>query len=445
MAFPLESFVNSVKTLSSQGNLSCLYEFLENSADLLSKNTPHLEAALAALDVQQHSLGVLAVLLARFTAASAGGAAGDAAAAAERQMEEFVEGCTVDQIRYAPDSYAELCHLYTARLLAVGRPIKGLRVLPRAIAKIQAGPHQLTSIHADICQLALSARCFRPALAVLEDDIADISKENGKLDAKHVLLYFYYGGMVYAAVKQYQRALYFFEIYFAVPALAVSHIALEAYKKHLLISLILRVEAPQLQKLRYHESQRQTIVRRLRPLCPAYTELATSFSGTHTRPDQLLALVDRHREQFNRDNNMGLVRQCVQSFHKMSIQRLTKTFVTLSLEDVAARVQLPGGPARAQTYLLAMIEDGEIFASIDQRDGMVRFHDDPEQYASPETVSRLERELATVMALGRRVQQLDEEIQTEPAYIQKAHKSAQEDDSVAPSSSQNNKVANNLM
>ena len=75
-------------------------------------------------------------------------------------------------------------------------------------------------------------------------------------------------------------------------------------------------------------------MRRLRPLCPAYTERV----GAHTRPDQLLVLVDRHREQFNRDNNFGLVRQCEQSFHKMSIQRLTRT---LSLEDAAARVQLP--------------------------------------------------------------------------------------------------------
>jgi len=46
-------------------------------------------------------------------------------------------------------------------------------------------------------------------------------------------------------------------------------------------------------------------VRRLQLLCPAYMERASSFSGTHSRPDQLLVLVDRHRERFGRDNSMA--------------------------------------------------------------------------------------------------------------------------------------------
>ncbi|XP_037091406.1 COP9 signalosome complex subunit 3-like [Pollicipes pollicipes] len=436
MSFPLESYVNSVKTLSSQGNLSCLYEFLENSAELLSKNVSHIDTALAALEIEHHSLGILAIMLARF---SAGG--GDASVL-DKQMEEFVDGCVVDQIRYAPDSYAELCHLYTQKLLERNKPLKGLHVLRKAIAKIQANPNQLTSIHADLCQLALSAKCFRPALDVLDVDIADISKENGKFDAKHLLLYYYYGGMIYAAMKQFERAMYFFEAYFTVPALAVSHIMVEAYKKHILMSLILRVESPQSQKLRYHETVRQTISRRLRPLCPAYVELATAFASPS--PDQLLAVVARHQEQFARDQNTGLVKQCVASYHKMNIQRLTKTFLTLSLSDVSSRVQL-NGTQRAEMYILSMIEDGEIFAAIDQRDGMVRFHDNPEQYNAPEMVARLERELAQIMSLGRRLQELDEEIQLEPQYVQKCHKTQEEDTGQACSSSQNNKAVNNIM
>lgn len=61
----------------------------------------------------------------------------------------------------------------------------------------------------------------------------------GNNDSKHFLLYYYYGGMIYAAMKNYDRALYFFEVVVTVPALVVSHIMLEAYKKYILISLIL--------------------------------------------------------------------------------------------------------------------------------------------------------------------------------------------------------------
>lgn len=57
-------------------------------------------------------------------------------------------------------------------------------------------------------------------------------------DAKYFLLYYYYGGMVYTALKKYERALYFFEVCITTPAMAMSHIMLEAYKKFLMVSLI---------------------------------------------------------------------------------------------------------------------------------------------------------------------------------------------------------------
>jgi COP9 signalosome complex subunit 3 len=55
-----------------------------------------------------------------------------------------------------------------------------------------------------------------------------------------------------------------------------------------------------------------------------------------------------------RENNMGLVKQVLASLYKKNIQRLTKTFLTLSLSDVASRVQL-SGPADAEKYILNMV------------------------------------------------------------------------------------------
>lgn len=45
--------------------------------------------------------------------------------------------------------------------------------------------------------------------------------------------------MIYSAVKNYERAMYFFEVVVSTPALAMSHIMLESYKKYILVSLIL--------------------------------------------------------------------------------------------------------------------------------------------------------------------------------------------------------------
>lgn len=61
-----------------------------------------------------------------------------------------------------------------------------------------------------------------------------------------------------------------------------------------------------------------------------------------------------YHQAFVRDHNLGLVKQVESVLHKKNIQRLTKTFLTLSLTDVASRVGLPG-PADAEKYILHMV------------------------------------------------------------------------------------------
>lgn len=74
-------------------------------------------------------------------------------------------------------SVADLCHLYTQTLATLKTPMRGIELLKRAIAKIQVNESQLTSIHADLCQLCLLAKCFKPALPFLDIDITNISQE----------------------------------------------------------------------------------------------------------------------------------------------------------------------------------------------------------------------------------------------------------------------------
>lgn len=63
--------------------------------------------------------------------------------------------------------------------------------------------------------------------------------QGSQLNSKHFLLYYYYGGMIYTALKRYEQALYCLEVVITTPAYAVSHVMLEAYKKYILVSLIL--------------------------------------------------------------------------------------------------------------------------------------------------------------------------------------------------------------
>lgn len=153
--------------------------------------------------------------------------------------------------------------------------------------------------------------------------------------------------MIYTAVKNLDRALYFFEVVVTTPAMAVSHIMLEAYKKYILVSLILHGKVQNIPKY-----TSQVVGRFMKPLSQPYHDLAVAY-GTNNS-EELRTTVTRYGDTFTRDQNMGLVKQVVSSLYKKNIQRLTKTFLTLSLTDVASRVQLPG-PADAERYILNMV------------------------------------------------------------------------------------------
>uniref|UniRef100_A0A2K5E123 COP9 signalosome complex subunit 3 n=1 Tax=Aotus nancymaae TaxID=37293 RepID=A0A2K5E123_AOTNA len=322
MASALEQFVNSVRQLSAQGQMTQLCELINKSGELLAKNLSHLDTVLGALDVQEHSLGVLAVLFVKFSMPSV-----PDFETLFSQVQLFISTCNGEHIRYATDTFAGLCHQLTNALVERKQPLRGIGILKQAIDKMQMNTNQLTSIHADLCQLCLLAKCFKPALPYLDVDMMDICKENGAYDAKHFLCYYYYGGMIYTGLKNFERALYFYEQAITTPAMAVSHIMLESYKKYILVSLILLGKVQQL---------------------PKYTS--------------------------------------------QIVGRFIKTFLTLSLQDMASRVQL-SGPQEAEKYVLHMIEDGEIFASINQKDGMVSFHDNPEKYNNPAMLHNIDQEV----------------------------------------------------
>lgn len=82
------------------GNYRDLCEYLNSTNTVLAKHGLHLlDNVLETLDMQQHSLGVLAVLAAKYTMTLA------AAAQDNRfnQAKDFILNCNGEQIRLAPE------------------------------------------------------------------------------------------------------------------------------------------------------------------------------------------------------------------------------------------------------------------------------------------------------------------------------------------------------
>lgn len=90
----------------------------------------------------------------------------------------------------------------------------------------------------------------------------------------------------------------------------------------------------------------------MKRLCQPYQDLATAFSTNSV--EEVTAVITKYEEVFERDSNMGIVQQVLSFLYKKNIQRLTNTFLTLSLSDVASRVNL-SGPAEAEEYILKMV------------------------------------------------------------------------------------------
>ena len=81
-------------------------------------------------------------------------------------------------------------------------------------------------------------------------------------------------------------------------------------------------------------------------------------------------VIARYSDVFMADQNMGLVKQVQKSLTKMVIKRLTKTFLTLSLQELANRVGLQS-TNEVEKILVTMIQEGSIHATISQKDGNV--------------------------------------------------------------------------
>lgn len=212
--------------------------------------------------------------------------------------------------------------------------------------------------------------------------------------------------MIYSALKNYDRAMYFFEAAVSTPALAMSYIMLESYKKYILVSLISEGRLSCIPKY-----SSQVLTRFIKPLSMPYLQLAKAYENMSS--DELRTVAVAHQDTFARDRNTGLVRLVTAALYKKKIQRLTQTFLTLSLEDVAAKVRL-SGPDEAEQYILSMVKEGEIFATINKKDGMVLFQDDPEKFTTPATLQLIQDEITHVIEMNKQIIKMDEEIKLNP-------------------------------
>ncbi|XP_071734956.1 COP9 signalosome complex subunit 3-like [Rutidosis leptorrhynchoides] len=400
---PVDSLVTEIQGLSGNTrDVNDLNNRLKQSEDVIRSQAATYASCLTRLDPAIHSLGYLYILEACTTGPIP-----------EAQVNEFVlsvvrfiDVCSVQQIRLVPHKFISVCKRLHEQVMNLGAPIRAVAPLLTAIRKIEPSTERLTPLHPRFLQVCLLAKCYKTGYSILEDDIWEVDQP------KDFFLYCYYGGMICIGQKRYAKALELFHNVVTAPMSTMNAIAVEAYKKYILVSLIhLRQFSASLPKYTSSVAQRS-----LKNFSQAYIDLANTYSTGNVA--ELEAFVNANQDKFENGNNLGLVKQVVKSMHKRNIQRLTQTYLTLSLQDIANTAQI-NTPKEAEMHVLEMIEDGEIFAAINQKDGMVRFLEDPEEYKTCEIIEHIDSSIQRRMKLSKKLTANDESMSCDPLYLSK--------------------------
>ncbi|KAI8464947.1 MAG: hypothetical protein J3K34DRAFT_99745 [Monoraphidium minutum] len=403
----MEALKNQIIGLSSQDTLQQLLNALKASEGLLDQGHGAIAGVLAELDPVQHSLGYLYLLNAHARHLDAPQGDQGFIEAAGR----FLRDCAAAQIQLAPALFAELCRRYRDQVIAAGAPRLGILPLLSALQRLRPSAEHLTPMHADVLQLCLLSKAYNAAAPLLAADVSAVEPARTGVTPTDLLLYCYYGGMAAAGRKQWVRALELWLQAVTAPTYVGNAITVACYKKFVLGSLI---HTGSLRQLPRFTSSR--VRQAVESEGKAYAELAAAYSSFNR--ERLRKAAEHHLPAFQLDGNLGLVKQVLASAPARAIQRLTRTFLTLSLSDIAAHAGL-AGPERAEAEILRMVESGQVHARIDEATGMVTFSEDPEAYTSAGTAATLDAAIARAVELSERVASLNEAVLLEGAYAAK--------------------------
>jgi COP9 signalosome complex subunit 3 len=335
----------------------------------------------------------------------------------------FMSVCSAEQVALEPKSVSVLCKQLVSHLEKGNSPMHALlavRPLKTMLGKMTAPskPPHMTVVHRPFAQVCILAKCYKEATAMLEAQIIDLPAERAGLDPYDIVVYAYYGAMIHIGMKRYMEALTYLRMAFTASVGGPTSCLVEAYKKYILVSLIAHGSVIELPKWSNRMQQQ------LLPHVTAYTELKEAFvksadakGGTAEDATQFAAKIEEHAAVYTKDNNLGLVKQTVPAAKRRSIKRLTQTYLTLSLADIATKTGVQ--PDKAEATILDMIEKGEVYASINQRDGMVSFLDSPERYDSAESVDALHAKIEESFNMSKTVRELSEHISTQKEFIKK--------------------------
>lgn len=370
----------------------------ETRDQILAGMLPSGEDPLSLLDPAANTLGYLYILTARLTLQNAH-------APTLRVIEEFCSKFNPEHARYAPERVTALAKAIVRASEAAGNVKYALKPLHNLLTRYPPHLSYLTTLHPIYLTHCVATKHFSSAIPILAVPIMNIDTKVSDLTYNDNLIYHYAGGIALGALKKWREAEEYFEICATAPAQGTpASIQLEALKKLTLVQLILYGKANPVPKYTH-----QTLVRLLKN--SAYGSFARAY------PQPITALqtsVNKDSDIFAADQNYGLVKQAIERAPRWLIQKLTSTYLTLGLGDIAKEAKV-GSEAEVRAIILDMVDSGEISATIDVT-GTVTFSDATYNISR----SELDRAVAHAQQQGKLLLELERALHTSKEYLMKA-------------------------
>lgn len=388
--------------------------------DFINKASLHaLEALRPTLNPRQHYPAFVAVLHASLANAKPTDVQTPYLLSAYRNLVQETSG---DIAKILPHRWAGAGR-HAGRLAIEGRSMQQclslVQPLREAAEKLAPSTDHLVPLHADFLAVCLEAKCYEIATRWASRKKLQLDVEATSVDATDVLLTYYYSGCAFTGMKQFRAALNSFRIALAVPASNMTRLnecVVAVYKKYILLNVLVNGCPPA--PLRFCSYN----TNRLRNAATEYVEFAIAYKKR--KPADLQDVSVLHKLTFEKDANLALVQQVINSLPRREITRLTASFVSMRIEDVAVRAGLKC-KEDAEKLLLEMIADGSIQASLDGKDSVVRFvvNDGDEladEYAgSSETLKCMDDNMQRCLDGLKRIQMFRDSLLVDPQYVKK--------------------------
>jgi COP9 signalosome complex subunit 3 len=305
------------------------------------------------------------------------------------------------QVRYAGVEFYKIISIVVSGAEQTSVYTPAIVLLHNAILRLDPTSSTLTSIHYHFIRLCLYAKAYEEAANILDRPIYHIPTSLDKASAarsyqylcsaepslayltpgtgltekfshRTYLEYFLYAGVVYIALKRWEPALAALEICLAAPSSSTaSMIQIEAYRKFVLVGLLLNGKTPKAPKV-----ANPTAMKNIRAVARAYDCLADAFNSRD--PGRFRAEVSEGQPLWSQDCNTGLVLHLFNAFRKYAVIRLGRTFTALSIAEVARRTSNDSSDVdEAAEFVTSLISQGELNAELtmssDGSGGVLRF------------------------------------------------------------------------